>query len=115
MPAFRAPYRMLTVHDRLARCDELGDCVITLEELLLDDEERLFPFLQYDNCRVWVRHGKYSVNIVGIFQGGIFFYKALAYIDATAWGPPYEAKFDEVHMLIEFVIGKFDPLIAGAG
>jgi hypothetical protein len=107
MNKFRAPYRIVTVYERLKARPELGHCDITMEELEGDGEAGYFPRIQYDTARVFVRYKGFSINIVGKLEQGHFAYNANAYCDDTPWNPQHSEPMENVDKLVDIVVGRF--------
>ncbi len=109
MQKFRPPYRISRIMERALSRHELTHCELTMEELKIDDEERQFPYHQYDTARVFIKYKEFTVNILGVIQNGIFYYQANGYLeDNTPWNPSYHAQIDKLDELIDFVVKKFD-------
>jgi hypothetical protein len=98
------------IYQRLRDAPELAKCQVTLEAFDHDDDDAMFPFLQYDTCRVWVRFGGYDANIQGVIQDGRLFYRISAYLNGSPWNPQFEAQHNQPDAVIDFIVGKFDPL-----
>jgi hypothetical protein len=107
MTKFRAPYRIVTVYERLKAHPELSHCDITMEELEDDGEACYFPLAQFYMVRVFVRYKGFSLNIVGRLEQGHFAYGANAYRDNAPWNPQHTAPIEKVDELVDIVVGRF--------